>query len=392
MTLPFSYSLRNLLARPVRNAMSAGVIALVVVACSLFLGLISSLRHTLVSSADPLNLVVLRKGSGNDGSSQLSLAAYHSFRYFDDIARSPSGRPLVSPELIVQPFVRTAQGGRDNVLVRGVEAVALEVHSGVRIAQGRMFIPSHGEAVVGRKLLGRYRGARLGNEVEFGRRRWRVVGILEAGDSSFESEIWVDARELADDAKRIFPYSGARIRAAGAAAMQRLRKHIDEDPFYALEALPETEYYAKQAESAGSLYVLVACVALLAGTGASFGAANTMYASVQARVAEIGTLRALGFSRRSILLAFQLEAALLALGGFLLGTVLALVSQQIIAAVLGRIAFSAATFSTNMVALRVGPLELAASLLLTVVIGVIGGFGPAWRAARLRPIEALRKA
>lgn len=392
MTLPLSYSLRNLLARPVRTAMSAGVIALVVLACSLFLGLVSSLQHTLVSSAHPLNLVVLRKGSGNDGSSQLSLAAYHSFRYLDGIARDAARRPLVSPELIVQPFVRTVQGGRDNVLVRGVEAVALEVHAGTRIAQGRMFIPSSGEAVVGRKLIGRYKGARLGDHLEFGRRRWHVVGILEAGESSFESEVWVDARELASDAKRIFPYSGARVRATGADAMERLRKRIDADPFYALEALPETEYYAKQAESADSLYLLVLGVAVLAGIGASFGAANTMYAAVQARIAEIGTLRALGFSRGSILLAFQIEAALLALFGFAIGVVLTLVSQHVISHILGRIAFSAVTFSTNMVSLRVGPSDLAASLLLTLVIGLVGGFGPAWRAARLRPIEALRKA
>ena len=171
-----------------------------------------------------------------------------------------------------------------------------------------MLTPSAGEAVVGKGVIGRYRGATLGSELEFGRGRWKVVGILESGGSSFESEVWVDVRELANDAKRPFPYSGVRLRVADGADMRALARRIDDDPRYALEAQPETDYYAKQAESANTLYVLVVGIAVLAGIGAGFGAANTMYAAVQARTAEIGTLRALGFSRGSILWSFQVEA------------------------------------------------------------------------------------
>ena len=221
--------------------MTVGVVALVVVACSLFLGLISSVKRTLTDSGDPMNLVVMRKGSDNDGSSQLSLAAYQAIRYFDGIARNADDVPLVSPELVVQPFFRTRDGGRENVLVRGVEAIALEVHSAVRISEGRMIRPSSAEAVIGRGVLGRYAGASLGSELEFGRRRWKVVGILDAGGSSFESEVWVDVRELANDAKRPFPYSGIRLRAASEFDMVALEKRIDDDPRYALDAEPETE-------------------------------------------------------------------------------------------------------------------------------------------------------
>lgn len=390
--LPVSYSLMNLAARPSRTAVTAGVIALVVVASSLFLGLISSLKRTLITSGDPLNLVVMRKGSDNDGASQISLEAYQAIRFFEGIARDAEDRPLLSPELVVQPFFRTRDGGRENVLVRGVEPVALAVHEGVRIAEGRMLRPSSSEAVVGRGVLGRYVGAALGSDLVFGRGTWKVVGILESGGSSFESEVWVDVRELGSDAKRIFPYSGVRVRAASAADRVALERRIDDDPRYALEAEPETEYYAKQAKSANSLYLLVVGIAVLSGIGAGFGAANTMYAAVQARTAEIGTLRALGFSRASILLAFQIEALALAGAGFVLGAGLAVGLAAALRSALGGVTFAASTFTTNIVPLSVGGSDLAGALVLAGVIGLGGGFGPAWRAARLRPIEALRKA
>jgi len=390
--LPLSYSLLNIAARPARSLMTAGVIALVVVASSLFLGLISSLKRTLVTTGDAMNLVVMRKGSDNDGSSQLSLEAYQAIRFFDGIARDQNDTPLASPELVVQPFFRTRSGGRENVLVRGVEPIALAVHRAAHIGEGRMFVPSSHEAVVGRGVLGRYAGARLGNELQFGRGTWTVVGILDAGGSSFESEVWVDVRELANDAKRIFPYSGIRVRAASPAEVEPLKQRIDADPRFALEAERETEYYAKQSESANSLYVLVVGIAVMAGIGAGFGAANTMYAAVQARTAEIGTLRALGFSRAAILFAFQAEALGLAVVGFAIGAGLAVALSKLIATVLGGVAFGAATFTTNVVSLQVSTADLTGALSLALLIGLIGGFGPAWRAAHLRPIEALRKA
>jgi putative ABC transport system permease protein len=213
--LPLSYSLRNVAARPARSLMTASVIALVVVASSLFLGLISSLKRTLVSSGDPLNLIVMRKGSDNDGSSWLPLEAYQALRFLDGVARDAADQPLASPELVVQPFFRTLSGGRENVLVRGVEPVALAVHSEVKVVEGRMFTPSSREVVVGRGVVGRYSGAALGSDLEFGRGTWKVVGILESGGSSFESEVWADVRELASDAKRGSAYSGVSTRGVG---------------------------------------------------------------------------------------------------------------------------------------------------------------------------------
>lgn len=392
MRLPFSYSWRNVRARPLRSALTAGVIALVVLACTLLLGLITSMRKTFTSTGHPLNLVVLRKGSDNDGSSMLPVESYQAIRFLDGIARNAEDQPLVSPEVVVQPFFRTREGGRENVLVRGVEPVALEVHDQVRVTEGRMFRPSSGEAIVGRGVAGRYQGAELGGEIEFGRGKWKVVGLFDAEGTSFESEVWVDVRELANDAKRTFPFSGFRVRTANATERERIEQRIDDDPRWALDAEPEIDYYAELASTGTTLYVIVVAVAVLAGIGASFGAANTMYAAVQTRTAEIGTLRALGFPRGAILWAFQAEAVVLALIGFAIGAVASVAAAWILSHSLGGFAVGAATFTTSVVVLEVDARSLAAALFLAIAIGIAAGLGPAWRAARLRPIEALRKA
>jgi ABC-type lipoprotein release transport system permease subunit len=392
MALPLRYSVGSLLARRTRTLLTLGVVALVVVAATLFLGLVSSLKRTLVSTGDPRNLVVLRKGSTNDGSSALPLEAFQTVRFFPGIARDERDEPLVSPELVVQPFFHKPDGGRENVLVRGVEPVALRVHESVRVVEGRMFRPSSGEAIVGDGVAGRYTGARVGDELRFGRGTWRVVGRFESGGSSLESEVWVDVRELARDARRPLPYSGFRVRVAPGVDLEALARRIGEDSRFALEAQRESDYYAEQAQSANTLTFLVVGLAVLAGIGAAFGATNTLYAAVQARTAEIGTLRALGFSRGAILGAFLLESLLLAATGLAAGGVAAVLLARVVSKLLGGIGFGAATFTTHVIELRVGAFDLAWAALLALCIGLAGGFFPALRAARLRPVDALRKA
>jgi ABC-type lipoprotein release transport system permease subunit len=391
VALPLRYPLRNLAHRRLRTGLTVTVVALVVIATTLFLALVSSLRRTLVSTGSPHNLIVLRKGSDNDGSSQIPLEAYQTLRFFDGIAKNAKGEPLASPELVVQPFFFRADGGRENVLVRGVEPVALEVHDEVRIAEGRMLEPSQGEAVLGRGVALRYAGTALGGDMKFGRRTWKVVGILDSRGSSFESEVWVDARDLAADAKRPIPYSGLRLKVAPGADRDALIRRIEADPRWSLEAKPETEYYAKQAESANTLYGLVVGLAVLAGIGAVFGATNTMYSAVQARIAEIGTLRALGFSRGSVLLAFLIESVAIAALGLLLGVAVAWPLGLLVSHALGGIGFGAATFSTSVITLRVGAFDVAVAAALAAAIGLGGGLAPAWRASHLRPVDALRK-
>jgi putative ABC transport system permease protein len=390
--LPLRYALGNLTARRTRTALTVSVIALVVVATTLFSGLVSSLKRTFVTSGNPRNLIVLRKGATNDGSSAVPLEAYQSLRFFEGVARDAQGAPLASAELVVQPFFHTPAGGRENVLVRGVEPVALAVHDEVKVTEGRMFKPSSGEVILGRGVAGRYVGAGLGQTIRFGHGDWKVVGIFDADRSSIESEVWVDVRELGNDAKRTVPYSGVRMRVAAGADLDALARRIDDDPRWALEASRETDYYAKQAESANVFYVIAIGLALLSGIGAAFGATNTLYAAVQSRRAEIGTLRALGFSRVAILVSFLIESLLIALVGFAVGSLVAAALGRLVSWWLGGIAFGSQTFTTKLVQLRVGAADLAFGLALALAIGLLGGLAPAARAARMRPVEALRKA
>jgi putative ABC transport system permease protein len=392
VALPLRYSVGNLLARRTRTALTLGVVAVVVLATTLLLSLVSSLRRTLVTTGSTSNLIVMRKGATNDGSSALPLEAYQALRYFDGIAKGDDGEPLVSPELVVQPFFLRRDGGRENVLVRGVEPNALRVHDSVKIAQGRMFAPSSGEVIVGTGVAGRYAGAAVGEELHFGRGTWKVVGRFASGGDSFESEVWADVRELARDAKRPLPYSGFRVRGAPGTDLDALARRIDDEPRWAMEAQRESEYYTEQSKSANMLYVIVIGLAVLSGIGAICGATNTLYASVQARTAEIGTLRALGFSRGSILSAFLIESLLMAFAGFAVGGALAWVLATAISSALGGVGFAAVTFTTNVIDLRVGVFDLCWAAALSAVIGLVGGWFPAVRAARLRPVEALRRA
>lgn len=390
MALPIGYSFKSLFLRPVRTATTVGVIAMVVVACSLMLGLISSVKRTLVSTGDPRNLVVMRKGADSDGSSQVSLEAYQAIRFLPGIREASDGTTLVSPELVVQPFLATGEGGRDNVLVRGVERVALRVHDQVVIEDGRMFTPGQGEVVVGRALQGRYRDTEVGDTLEFGRSSWLVVGVMEAGGSAFESEIWADVRELATDARRTLPFSGIRLRAEDGESMSALAARIEGDSRFALAVSSETDYYARQGDAANVLYLLVVGIAVLAGISAGFGAANTMYAAVESRVAEIGTLRSLGFSKGAILVAFEMEALALACLGLGLGVGAAFVLSLVIELLIGGVSLGTG-FVTSVVTLSIGPRDFAFAAMLSLAIGVLGGTGPAWRAAGLRPVEALRR-
>jgi ABC-type lipoprotein release transport system permease subunit len=391
MAIPLKYNVRNLLVRKTTTLATAGGIALVVLVTILLLSLVTGLKRMLVATGSPDNLIVLRKGATNDGSSSVPRDAVQALRYLSGIAHTPAGEPLVSPELIIQPFFRTKQGGRENVLVRGVSPVGFLVHHHVRFIAGRAPRPSLGEAAVGVAAAQRYEGAGLGETLQFGRRHWTVVGLFTANGSAFESEVWVDVEDLFTDANRA-TYSGVRLTVAPGADRDALMRRIADDPRISLEARPEVDYYSAQAESANTLYLLTAILAVIMGTGAVFGAMNTMFAAVSHRTAEIGTLRALGFSRADVLISFVSESVFLALIGYVGGGLLGAGAVTLVNVLIRGVAFNLASFSTAVVTLRLSPLILLVALVLAGTMGILGGLLPARRAARLRVTEALRRA
>lgn len=391
MAIPLKYNVRNLLVRKTTTLATAGGIALVVLVTILLLSLVTGLKRMLVATGSPDNLIVLRKGATNDGSSSVPRDAVQALRYLSGIAHTPAGEPLVSPELIIQPFFRTKQGGRENVLVRGVSPVGFLVHHHVRFIAGRTPRPSLGEAAVGVAAAQRYEGAGLGETLQFGRRHWTVVGLFTANGSAFESEVWVDVEDLFTDANRA-TYSGVRLTVAPGADRDALMRRIADDPRISLEARPEVDYYSAQAESANTLYLLTAILAVIMGTGAVFGAMNTMFAAVSHRTAEIGTLRALGFSRADVLISFVSESVFLALIGYVGGGLLGAGAVTLVNVLIRGVAFNLASFSTAVVTLRLSPLILLVALVLAGTMGILGGLLPARRAARLRVTEALRRA
>lgn len=263
----------------------------------------------------------------------------------------------------------------------------LDVHGGVRIARGRMLRPSSGEAVVGRAVVDVFGG--LPAELRFGRGLWKVVGVLESGGSAYESEIWVDAHDLAADGRRLLPYSSIRLRVAPGVDPEELSRRIETDARFGLTARIESDYYAEQADSASAFYAVIFALAGLGGLGAAMGATNALSASVMARRREIGTLRALGFPAGAVLRAFLSEALMLGLAGFAAGAVAVWAFAWAISDSLGGISFgsSAAIF----VDLAVTPRDLFPGLALALLIGLCGGLLPAARAARLRPIDALER-
>jgi putative ABC transport system permease protein len=392
MALPLSYNVRNLIVRRWTTAFTMSGVALVVAATMLLAALVGGLQRMLVSTGEPDNLIVLRKGSTSDGSSIVPREAAQVLRTLTGVARGPDGAPLASPEVVNQPFIRTRDGARENVLVRGVEPVAFQVHRGVRLVEGRLFQPKLGEVVVGRGALARYAAAGLGSQLDFGRRRWTVVGVFDSGGTAFDSEIWADVRDVQDDARRMGFLSGVRLRVDPSADRQALVRRIEADGRFALEAKPEVAYYAEQAESANALYILVITLAVVMATGAAFGALNTMYAAVASRTAEIGTLRALGFGRTSILVSFLTESLLLAAGGLAAGIALAALAVFAINTLLSGVQFSMMTFSVATVLLRLSPQGALLGLVFAGAIGVLGGIPPAWRAAHVRVVDALHRA
>jgi putative ABC transport system permease protein len=303
-----------------------------------------------------------------------------------EVALGPGGRPLSARELVV--LINLPRRGTDrpsNVVIRGISGNSLALRPQVSLVSGRMPRPGSTEVMTGRSIAERFQGGGLGETLTFGMREWRVVGVFDAGTTGFSSEIWGDGDQLMQAFRRPV-YSSVLFRLTDPAAFESIRDQIEKDPRLTLEAKRETTYYADQSEAMGRfLRILGMTLTVVFSIGAIIGAMITMYAAVANRVMEIGTLRALGFGRKSILAAFLLEALLLGLIGGITGLLFASLMQFITISTVNWQTFSELAFSFT---LTTG--IIWRSLLFALGMGLIGGALPSLRAARMNIVEALR--
>ena len=386
MAIPVKYNLRNLRVRWRSCVATMLGIALVVAVFVMVMSLARGLRATYLSTGDPRNLLVLRKGSMAESSSQITFDEVRRTKFLDGIARDSKGDPLAAAEIIVLITLQRSSGGKAHVQVRGIGPMSSQLRPGIKIIEGRMFQPGRRECIVSRNVARRFENCRFRQRFRSGKGDWEVVGIFDAQKTAYDSEIWVDADEARDAFNRSF-YGSIIIRPTDDSAAGALVKRIESDKQMQLRVLTETEYYREQTKTAAPIQFLGACLAAIMSIGAAFSAMNTMYASVGARAREIGTLRVLGFRPGAIYLSFMLESLLISIAGGLVGCVLALPLHGIATGT-----FNWTTFAEVGFEFRISAGLLAAGILFAVIMGIFGGLLPARLAARKPVLDALRAA
>jgi len=387
MGLIGSYNLRSMIVRKGTAAMTAGGIAMVVAVFVMTLAIAQGFRATLVASGSPANAIVLRKGATAESTSGLLRTDVPLIENLPQVAHGADKRPLASPELVVAiALPRQTDSQPANVPVRGVGPKAFEVRDALKFVEGRQFAPGTREINVGRLAVGRFKGLTLGSEVKFGNATWKVVGIFTADDAAFESELWGDV-DLMMPAFQRDGYQSMTVKLADPSMFDSFRDTVDGDPRLYLKPQREQDYYTQQSLAMTTVIrVFGTFVTLILSIGAMFGAMNTMYAAVAYRTREIGTLRALGFSRIRIVTAFLVESIALALVGGVIGCILALPVHGLSTGTTNFTSFSEVAFK-----FRITPALMAGGLVFSAVMGAVGGLLPAIRAARIPVARALRE-
>jgi ABC-type antimicrobial peptide transport system permease subunit len=387
MAVPIQYNLRNLFVRRTATLMTAGGIALVVAILVLTLALANGFQQALVVTGRPDNVIITRAGSNSEVMSGISRDQGRILESSQEVARLSDGQPYAVSEMVVLTNLvkRSDPTASTNITVRGTDSRALLLRPDVQIVEGRTYRPGVAEIIVGRPIAERFVGCGLGETVRFGTQEWVVVGIFEAGGSGFESEIWGDRETLSPSFDRN-GLSSVTLRLTSPSLVEAFAKRLESDPRVRVDVKREDEYYAAQSEQlANVIRALGFFLVIIMAAGAIFGALNTMYAAVGARTREIGTMLALGFTPRSILLSFLFESILLCSVGGVLGCLLALPIHGVSTGTMNWSSFSEVAFK-----FRITPGTLAVGFLASLFLGAIGGYFPARNAARRTVSEALR--
>jgi putative ABC transport system permease protein len=386
--IPLKYNLRNLRVRWTTTALTVLATGLVVGSSCILFGMVEGLRESLKVSGDPLDLLVIRRGSSSETNGYFAREAADTIGTLTGIARDPSGMPLIANEVLSIPVVERTNGSRTNLMIRGVEPASRALRKDFKILEGRDLVSGRNEAVVSRSVSRRFKGAQLGGILRISdKEAYRVIGIFSAGGTAAESEAWVDRKDLERNTSNLGIVSSVQLRAASPGSLAELQRTINNDQRFKLLAHREADYYAEQDRTALVLTVIGTLIAVLLSIGAMFAAANTMFAAVRSRTREIGTMRALGFSRFDVLVSFLGESLILCTMGGLLGWL----ATWPLAAFLTFNTTDFNSFAERSIQFRFGPLVFAVAFGMTAVMGLFGGLFPAIRAIRLNVIDALRE-
>jgi ABC-type lipoprotein release transport system permease subunit len=387
MAIPFVYNLRNVVQRPVATLTTAVGVGLTVAVLLAAMALAEGFRSTLTSTGSPDNAFVLRKGADNEVSSGITLEAASILRAHSAVAVGPDGRPRASLEMLTTTnLARVGQNGSSNVKVRGIDVESIGMRTTPVLVEGRMFTPGTDEVVIGAAIASRFANCRVGDELKFQKRAFKVVGHFKTDGASFESEVWGDAKVLQPVFHREGGYQVVVLRMKDPARFEALRKELEGDPRLGVQVMRERDFYEDQSRATTTLIRgLGIFITVIMAVGALFGATNTMFAAVNGRTREIATLLVLGFSPGAVMLSFVVESMLLALAGGVLGCVLALPINGITTSTTNFSSFSEVAFQ-----FRVTPVLMLVALVFSAVLGALGGFFPALRAARQAPAAALR--
>ena len=386
--IPVKYNLRNLAVRKTTTLAAAGGLALVVFVLASVLMLFNGIRRTLGRTADPDVAVVMRKGADAELSSGVEESQIGLIAANPGVAKGDDGQPVVSAELVVIVLLdKLGTDGVSNVQIRGVPETVMKLRKDVHIIAGRLVRPGTDEVIIGKALRGRFKGLDLNQTFELRKNRpATVVGVFEDKGSSFESEVWADVKTLASDFGREGYVSALRVKLESPSKFDGFKSAVEQNPQLSAQVMRETEYYEKQSEGT-SIFIMAMgiTIGIFFSFGASIGAMITMYASIAHRQREIATLRALGFSRLSILLSFLLESAMLALGGGIVGAAASMGMSFVKFSTINFASFSEITFTFEPT-----PAILLVALVLAVMMGLAGGLFPAVRAARMNLVQAIR--
>ena len=387
MKIPILYNVRSMLQRPYSTALTALGIALVVAVFVGMLALANGFRVALARTGSNGNVIVLRKGADSELSSGVGRDVASMIAASPHVATGPDGRPLVSPEVYVlvpmgKAFDTTKMA---NVVVRGVSDQVWVVRNNVRVIAGQRPTSGRAEICLGERLVARFPHTGIGQTMHFAGRDWTVTCHFAAAGSAFESEIWGENEQFMP-VFRGDVFQSITFRLKDPAAFEDARRSLQDDKRMTVDAHRESDFYSQQSQLLGRILAILAwTITSIMAVGAVFGAVNTMYAAIAARQPEIAVLMTIGFKPGSVLTSFLAESALIAAIGGLIGCLLALPINGLVTSTTNWASFSEIAFS-----FRVTPLLLLNGFLFAIVMGLIGGFFPAWRAARLRVVQALR--